>query len=160
VEAVYAQTEGNPLYVAEVVRMLVAHGQFDAFSGGEVVIPATGRAAIGRNVGTLSLAARKTGTLAAGFGREFRGRIGARTGDLSLDTVLSHIAEAVDAHVVASQSGEPGRYRFIHALFGEVLSETLSEVRRLALHRSAAQALAADPHTAELVPEIAHHWFA
>jgi hypothetical protein len=160
VEAVFARTEGNPLYITEVARALVAHPHVDGVSCGELVIPVTVRAAIGRNVGALSPAARETLTLASLFGREFRAEVVARTGTLPLETVLSHIAEAVSARVIAPQSGEAGRYRFAHALFGEVLLDSLGEMRRVALHRKAAQALAADPRAGELVPEIAHHWFA
>ena len=46
------------------------------------------------------------------------------------------------------------------ALFGEALADVPGEAERLALHRRAALALAADARADELVPEIAHHWLA
>jgi tetratricopeptide (TPR) repeat protein len=157
--AVHARTEGNPLYVMEVVRALITGGGFGSATRG-VQIPPTVRSAIGRHLGTLSAPARWTITLGALFGREFRANLVARAGGLDPATVLEHVDEVLRAHLVVPLSGEPGRYRFAHALFGETLVEALGEWRRVALHRDVARALAADARADALVPEIAHHWLA
>jgi tetratricopeptide (TPR) repeat protein len=156
--AVHARTEGNPLYVTEIVRMLVAHGGLEA--GGDVTLPARVRSAIARHLEVLSAAARATLTLAALFGREFRIDVVARAGGVAVDAVLAHVDQAVTGRIVAARPGEPGRYRFVHALFAETLVEALGEAGSVTLHCRAAAALGADPRAAAHVPEIAHHWFA
>jgi tetratricopeptide (TPR) repeat protein len=123
-------------------------------------MPATVRNAIARHLGALSSDAQETLTVAALFGREFRLDVVARAIGGAVATVLRHVDEATTARVVVAKPAEPGRYRFVHALFAETLSEALGEARRVALHRQAASALASDAHAEALVPEIAHHWFA
>ncbi len=155
---VHARTEGNPLYVVEVVRAL-ARGGVDAAAGGTLAIPATVRMAIGRHLGALSAAAQTTLTQAALFGREFATDAVARAGGWPIDAVLAHVDEAVTGRIVAALPGRPGRYGFAHALFFETLVEALGEARRVALHRRAALALAAYPGGGH-ASEIAHHWVA
>jgi tetratricopeptide (TPR) repeat protein len=154
---VHARTEGNPLYVTEVVRAMLANGGFGARDG--LKMPPTVRVAITRHLGVLSPPARETLTMAALFGREFRADVVARAGGDSIDGMLTHVDEAVTARIVV-RPGEPGRYRFAHALFGETLVEALAERRRMELHRHAARALADDPRAEQVVQEIAHHWHA
>jgi predicted ATPase len=157
--AVHARTDGNPLYVTEIVRTELARGGLT--TGGEGwTMPATVRNAIARHLGALSAGAQETLTVAALFGREFRLDVVSRAIGTAVPAVLAHVDEATTARVVAAKPAEPGRYRFVHALFAETLTEALGEARRVALHRSAANALAADPQADALVPEIAHHWFA
>jgi len=159
VSRVHARTEGNPLYVVEVARALLANGGFEAAGDEALAIPATVRMAIGRTLGTLSAAAHGTLTQAALFGREFSADAVARAGGWPVDAVLAHVDEAVTGRIAAALPGRPGCYRFAHALFFETLVEALGETRRVALHRRAAQALAADPRGGDAA-EIAHHWVA
>jgi len=156
---VHARTEGNPLYVVEVVRALLARGGFETARGEVLEIPATVRMAIGRRLGVLSAAAQATLTQAALFGREFGADAVARASGWPADAVLAHIDEAVTQRIVAAQVGQPGRYRFAHALFFETLVEALGEARRVDMHRRAARALAADPRGGDAAA-IAHHWVA
>ena len=155
VETVQARTEGNPLYVTEIARTLLARkGDVDAAAA----MPATVRMAIGRHVGALSAGTRETLTIAAVFGREFRLEPVARASGVSFATTLTHGEEAVASRIVAPGAAEG--YRFVHALFGETLAETLGGARRIALHRAVARALVDDPRADDLLPEIAHHWLA
>jgi tetratricopeptide (TPR) repeat protein len=155
---VHSRTEGNPLYVVEVVRGLVELGGFVAAHAG-LTVPPSVRAAIARHLGMLSPAAYDTVALAALFGREFRPQVVARAGGGPVEVVLTHLDEAVAARIVTSP-GERRKYRFAHSLFAETLVEGFGEARRVALHCQAASALAADANVDGLVPEIAHHWFA
>ena len=84
VEAVYRQTEGNPLFVTEVVRLLVQEGELtrDASPGAasgrdsgrdswNVRIPEGVREVIGRRLDRLSERCNETLTVASVIGREF-----------------------------------------------------------------------------------------
>src|SRR5947207_2204827 len=72
--AVHARTEGNPLYVTEVVRALLSTGRLPSVPSDGVwrlTVPETVRATIARRLGQCSAACRDILTLAALFGREF-----------------------------------------------------------------------------------------
>ena len=76
VESVYTQTEGNPLFVTEVVRLLVQEGELaperinerDSWS---VRIPEGVREVIGRRLNRLSDHCNQILTTASVIGREF-----------------------------------------------------------------------------------------
>ena len=74
-EAVHTQTEGNPLFVTEVVRLLVQEGELTQESGSRdswtVRIPEGVREVIGRRLNRLSQRCNETLTIASVVGREF-----------------------------------------------------------------------------------------
>ena len=161
--AVHARTDGNPLFVTEVVRALVAAGPLHPVPPDEVwrlPVPDTVRATIARRLGQRSAGCREVLTLAALFGREFR--VDALTRAIGRDAreVLGVVEEAEAARLVTARQAVRGRYRFVHALVNETLVDALGPARRSALHREAAAALAADPRAEELAAEIAHHYHA
>ena len=76
VEAVHRQTEGNPLFVTEVVRLLVQEGELTQDRAGHrdswcVRIPEGVREVIGRRLDRLSDRCNETLTVASVVGREF-----------------------------------------------------------------------------------------
>lgn len=161
--AVYRETEGNPLFVGELVRLLVHEGRLQQ-SGTEtlrLVIPRGLREVIARRLGHLSQACTRALTLASVIGREFGIDTLKRASDLSGDEVLEVLDEAATARVVADVPGVLGRLRFAHALIGDALYEDLSPMRRVRLHRQVGEALEGlyapnhEPHLAEL----ARHFF-
>ena len=75
-EAVHTQTEGNPLFVTEVVRLLVQEGELTSERTGNrdswtVRIPEGVREVIGRRLNRLSQRCNETLTIASVIGREF-----------------------------------------------------------------------------------------
>jgi tetratricopeptide (TPR) repeat protein len=166
VSVVYAQTEGNPLFVTEVVRLLVQEGQLtpERLAGSEswsVRIPEGVREVIGRRLDRLSARCNETLTLASVIGREFGFDLLERLDDdLSGDRLLEVLEEALSARVIEELPRALGRYQFTHALIQETLAEELSLTRRVRLHARIAEALEelygadAEHHAAEL----AHHF--
>jgi predicted ATPase len=76
VDAVYRQTEGNPLFVTEVVRLLLQEGGLTAPADGEpqswgTRIPEGVREVIGRRLDRLTERCNQTLTTASVIGREF-----------------------------------------------------------------------------------------
>ena len=165
VESVYQQTEGNPLFVTEVVRLLVQEGDFSseraAGSGSwEVRIPEGVREVIGRRLNRLSQRCNETLTIASVIGREFESRqLVQLVEEVSEDRLLETLEEALSARVIEELLEAVGRYQFTHALIQETLSAELSITRRVRLHAQIAQTLEelygeeAEAHAAEL----AHH---
>jgi tetratricopeptide (TPR) repeat protein len=164
VEAVYEQTEGNPLFVGEVVRLLADEGRLETVAmepSWHLRIPQSVRDVIERRLGRLSEECDRVLTLASVIGREFRLDALEHLSGLSADELLDVLDEAVEARVVGEVPGALGRLRFSHALIRNTLYDALSTARRLRLHRQFGGVLedlyagGLEPHLAEL----AHHFF-
>jgi len=166
VAAVYTQTEGNPLFVTEVVRLLVQEGDLTADKtvgrdSWTVRIPEGVREVIGRRLNRLSERCNETLTVASIVGREFRfEQLRGLVEDISEDRLLDVLDEALGARVIEEMPQAVGHYQFTHALMQETLVEELSLTRRVRLHSRIATALEElygdndEAHAAEL----AHHF--
>lgn len=168
--AVYRQTEGNPLFVREVVRLLAAEGRLEsedeAVEGSgswDLDIPETVREAIGRRVDHLSPGCNEVLAVASAIGREFNLLVLQRVSGIPAHRVSAALQEAVAARVLVElprPSAPAGSYRFHHALMRETIYAGLAPRRRSRLHRRIAQILESvygddlDRHLAEL----AHHY--
>src|SRR5439155_247275 len=64
VDAVHAKSEGNPFFVAEIIRLLSAEGRLDS-AAGEIVIPQEVRELVGRRLAPLSAQCLRSATAAA-----------------------------------------------------------------------------------------------
>ena len=164
-EAVHTQTEGNPLFVTEVVRLLVQEGELTQESGGRdswtVRIPEGVREVIGRRLNRMSQRCNDTLTIASVIGREFELRqLTPLVEDASEERLLDVLEEALAARVIEELPQAVGRYQFTHALIQETLTEELTLTRRVRLHARIAETLeelygnSAETHAAEL----AHHF--
>src|SRR6266542_3309732 len=164
VAAVYEETEGNPLLVGEVVRLLADEGRLETVASEpswHLRIPQSARAVIERRLERLSDECKDVLTLASVVGREFGLEALRRLSDLGSDELLVVLDEAIEARVVSEMPGALGRLRFSHALIRDVLYDALSTARRIRLHRRLGEVLEElyasepEPHLAEL----AHHFF-
>jgi class 3 adenylate cyclase len=159
VEAVYRETEGNPFFVNEVVRLLVADGRLERpedVKSWSVTIPQGVREVVGRRLDHLSEECNGVLTVASVIGREFGLDALERVADVTGDRLLEVLEEAAGARVVAEVPRALGRYSFTHALIRETLYEELGTTRRVRLHRQIGEVLEAlhgdnlEPHLAEL----------
>jgi DNA-binding SARP family transcriptional activator len=161
VHTVHADTEGNPLFVAELVRLLDAEGRL-ADTDAHLRVPPSVRSVIGQRLGRLSERCRRLLVPAAVMGREFGLDALTRLSGLPRQGLLDVLDEAMAERVVGEVPEAPGRLRFSHALIRDTLYDELTPARRLQLHREVGEALEAvyaadlDSHLAEL----AHHFFA
>jgi DNA-binding SARP family transcriptional activator/tetratricopeptide (TPR) repeat protein len=158
---VHAETEGNPLFVGEIVRLLAAERRLDEPGTGSLAIPQSVREVIGRRLRHLSDECNRFLTLASVLGREFDLDALAAVSGLEADAILELLDEGMEARVVSEMPGVIGRMRFAHALIRDTAYHGLTRSRRVQLHRQVGEALQAlyasdlDPHLAEL----AHHFF-
>jgi tetratricopeptide (TPR) repeat protein len=179
VDAVFTQTEGNPLFVTEVVRLLVQEGELrpDKRATGDrrtttwmVRIPEGVKEVIGRRLDRLSERCNETLTIAAVIGRQFSlQQLLAVLNDpaapaeerTSESRLLDVLEEALAARVAEELPDAVGRYQFSHALIQETLLGELSITRRVRLHARIAEALenlhgeAAPQRAAELAAHYA-----
>jgi tetratricopeptide (TPR) repeat protein len=164
VAAVHRYTEGNPLFVGEVVRLLTADGRLERIydpAGLRLAIPEGIREVIGRRVARLPEDCGEIVGLASVFGREFSLPPLERLSGIPAGELLDILHESIAARVVAEIPGAPGRLRFTHALIRDVVYKDIPAGQRLRLHQRAGEVLEAlyrqdlDPHLAEL----AYHFF-
>jgi tetratricopeptide (TPR) repeat protein len=160
--AVHGETEGNPLFVGEVLRLLRAEGQLTRREiPDRVPIPETVREVILRRLGHLSEDTRQVLLLASVVGREFSIETVRRMTGASTAVLLRALDEAAEARIVLDAPSGLGRLRFSHALVRDALYDGIPLARRYELHRRAADALEA-LHSEDLEPhltELAHHAF-
>ena len=159
--AVHAETEGNPLFVGEIVRLLAAERGLDEPAMTPLAIPESVREVIGRRLRHLSDDCNRLLAQASVLGREFDLDALAGVSELGRGAILELLDEAIEARVVSEVPGLIGRMRFAHALIREAAYHRLSRSRRVQLHRQVGEALEAlyssdlDAHLAEL----AYHFF-
>ena len=161
--AIHRETEGNPLFVGEILRLLATEGRLEDAADGpalRISIPATVRDVIGRRLRRLSDDCKSVLTLASVLGREFDLDALAGVTDHEVEGLFDLLDEAISAGVVGEVPGAHRRLRFAHVLIRDTLYDELTATRRMRLHRSVGEALEAlyatdpDPHLAEL----AHHF--
>ena len=140
--ALYERTEGNPLFLAETVRLLAVEGR--------IAIPPSLRDVIARRLARLGEECNRVLVLAAVLGREFDHSALAAMGRLTDDQLLDTLDEAMQARVVTDVPGVSGRSRFAHVLIRDALYDGLTSARRVRLHRAAVAVLGDDA-------ELAYH---
>jgi len=167
--AVYRETDGNPFFVAEVLRHLIETGKIYQDAAGhwvaddsleQMALPESVRVVIGARVGRLGPDTERVLTLAAVIGRDFDLALLARATQMSEDELLD-ILDAAAAASLVREVADTGRYSFAHALIQHTLYEELGHNRRARAHRQVAEALEdlCGDRPALRVGELARHWF-
>lgn len=161
VASIHDITEGNPLFVQELVHTLRPEA-LDSPGRITVPVPESIRAVIDKRLAPLSADAVQVLSAAAVVGRAFDLSLLGAACDLPMQQVLGALSEATDLGVVTEEPGTIGLYRFSHPLMREVVYERLPLPARVELHRRVGEAIetrygkASGAHLAEL----AHHFSA
>jgi hypothetical protein len=148
-ERVFHATEGNPLFVDEVLRLMEARGE-----GEEPRLPGSVRGVLDGRLALLPAGALAALEAASVLGREFDVRLAERLPPegAALGPVLQ---AAAAAGLVAPVPGRPHRQAFTHILVREALYQPLPAPRRALLHDRASRLLEAAPGASPA--EVAHH---
>jgi len=171
-EAVHRQTEGNPLFVQEVVRYLVEEGLIARKEGQwrptrdtplEMSIPEGLRDVIGKRLSLLSPECNQLLAVASVIGREFALETLKAVAGINEDVFVNALKEAVRLSILEERS-QRGlvRYRFTHAFFRQTLYEEMIAPQRLKLHRQVARSLETlyanhlEGHAVELAEHFSH----
>jgi hypothetical protein len=147
-EIVHRATEGNPLFVQEVLRYLVEEGIVQRESGRYVAqapgvgIPDGLRDVVGKRLSRLSERANQVLAIAAVIGRDFRLDVLQQVAGLGDEEVLAALEEAQERAIIEQRDvlGTVG-FRFTHAFFRQTLYEEIFTPRRIRLHQQVGRAL-------------------
>jgi DNA-binding SARP family transcriptional activator/tetratricopeptide (TPR) repeat protein len=161
-DLLYRRTEGNPMFLVEVVEHLRGQGLLtepEAVGPGDIDLPSSVRDLIVRRTDRLSREARDVLLLASVVGREFD--------HLTLERVTEHpdaiddaIEEATAEGLIVDVGSDEGRYRFSHGLVWEGVHGQVPWARRARWNRAIGEALetlvgeAGGPR----IKEVAHHF--
>jgi len=150
-EAVHRQTEGNPLFVQEVLRYLAEEGLI-AREGTRwrrtgdqplsMAIPEGLRDVIGKRITRLSPECNLVLSIAAVIGRDFRLDVLQDVAGVKEEELFAAIEEASKGGVLEERQRTPTLvYRFAHAFFRQTLYEEAFTPRRIRTHQQVARAM-------------------
>jgi DNA-binding CsgD family transcriptional regulator len=158
-EKVHLRTEGNALFVVELLQLLEANGS-DETQEWRFSIPQGIRGVINRRFDGLSDQCNQALAIASVIGREFEFDMLSQMTGSSDDDLLNVVDEAVDAHVIEDMRGSIERYRFTHALIEQTLYERQTSSRRARMHSRIGEMLE-DTHWQDLeahASELVRHF--
>jgi class 3 adenylate cyclase/predicted ATPase len=168
VQQVVAKTDGIPLFVEELIKMILEAGLVREEADRYVLtgplpplaIPSTLHDSLMARLDRLS-AARDLAQLGAVLGREFTYKVLQAVSSLDEPTLQQGLAQLVDAELVYQRDLPPrSRYVFKHALIQDAAYQSLLKSTRQRYHQRTAQVLEGQfPETVETQPElVAHHY--
>jgi tetratricopeptide (TPR) repeat protein len=173
-EPIYTLTEGNPFFIEEVLKALVAAGEvFYAEDGWtrksmqELHIPPSVQDAVQQRTQQLRPDARRLLTLAAVVGRRFDFALLQAVAGYDEGELLALIKELVAAQLVVEETTD--QFAFRHALTRQAVYRAVLGRERQILHRTIGAALEArsggtvaltGPGAASQVAELADHFYA
>ncbi|MGH8896625.1 MAG: ATP-binding protein [Egibacteraceae bacterium] len=144
VAAIQQATDGNPLFVREVVRLLASQGRLrhaDRLELRALGVPHGVRDVLERRLRQLSPLCAELLSAAAVMGHEFCIDLVAPLAGLTRERQIQLLEEATAARLVDELPGAVVRYRFAHTLVREVCYEQLRPLQRVRLHRLAGLAI-------------------
>jgi class 3 adenylate cyclase/predicted ATPase len=168
VEQVVAKTDGVPLFVEELVKMILESGLVREEDGHHVLtgplpslaIPSTLHDSLMARLDRLSTT-RELIQLGAVLGREFAYEVLQAIAPVDETTLQQGLAQLMDAELIYQRGLPPrSRYIFKHALIQETAYQSLLRSTRQQYHQRIAQELEAQfPETVETQPELlAYHY--
>ena len=141
VDSLHQRTEGNPLFVGEVVGS-VSPEELDQNQDWIASLPEAVREAILRRLSRLSEPCNQLLRTASVIGRDFDlPLLRALSADISEDDFLGGIDEAMSIRIIESLPARPGRFRFGHALVQQAVYEGIPAMRKVQAHGVIAEQL-------------------
>ncbi|MCC6627878.1 MAG: AAA family ATPase [Chloroflexi bacterium] len=145
------RTEGNALFLGEVLRTIEDDGTLQFVSGswalGDLAatpVPPLLRQVIAGRVARLAPETGRLLEIAAVIGHEAPLAVWAAVSGVREEELLDHAERAIVARLLTAMPDGSG-VRFAHALIREAIYDDISTLRRRLLHRQVGEALAATP---------------
>lgn len=166
-DTIYALTEGNPFFIEEVLKSLVASGDIFYADGAwdrkpieQLKIPRSIHAAVSARTSQLSPEAAHTLVIAAVAGRRFDFDLLQLITSNGESELLTIFKELVAAQLVVEETAD--HFAFRHALTQQAIYNDLLARERRTLHRDIAAAVRqlTKPSLDARLAELAHHFYA
>ena len=163
VAVLYRATGGNPYFLRETLRLLVAEDRLTGTnprSIQKIRIPDTIRGVIRRSINLIPETLKDALRTAAVIGVEFDFKLLQRVTKLPSQTLLDLLGRAIAADILNEETATHGCYRFKHSLITQTICGDLQPSERTYLHHKIASEME-DLYAADLEPhlaEIAHHY--
>jgi predicted ATPase len=157
VDQIIERTDGIPLFIEELTKVLVERGGAGAPAR---EIPATLRDMLTARLDRMG-DAKEIAQIASVIGNEFSARLLRDVAPIAEGRLNAELKKLVDAELLFEQGDSPPTsYRFKHALIQDAAYQSLVRSRRQHYHRKVAETLRERyPDVAETQPEIlAHHY--
>jgi class 3 adenylate cyclase/tetratricopeptide (TPR) repeat protein len=153
----HADTEGNPLFIGEVLRHFAESGLWSTtVTDPKISIPDGIVQMIGQRLQWLGPHATAVLEVASCIGRDFALGVLIGAGGHDEDVVLDVVEHALAARMIGEV--EHDSYRFAHVLVRNALLERLNRARRTRIHRRIAEAL--ELQQPSNVTALAYQWCA
>jgi tetratricopeptide (TPR) repeat protein len=161
-------TEGNPLFIREVLLHLFEEGKIQSDGKGLVTdldveqlgIPEGVRQVIGQRLARLSDEANRLLTVAGAFNGAFSFEVAAAAAGLDESTALATVDEALEAQLLRPGAAAD-TFDFTHALIRQTLYGNLNPARRPRMHRKIAEEMERTwgERAAQHAAEVAFHFW-
>jgi predicted ATPase len=164
----YRLSGGNPFFLEEILRSLIASGDVFFQSGtwerkpvAELHIPKSVQDAVQTRVQHLSQRAKELLNLCAVIGHDFSFNLLLKLSALAADQLLEKLKELLEAQLIAESEFRPDYFTFRHALTREAVYSKLLTLERRKLHLVTATTLEQEVEevTDERVEQLAYHFF-
>ena len=166
VDLIYSNTDGNPLFVEELIQHLgesPTNGDFyERLQQGEVALPHSLRLVIGRRLALVSKEATRALGTEAMIGRSFNFSLLEAAIHADPDRLVDSLEEAEKAGLISSRLEYPeARFKFAHELIRRAVLDEISMARRQRLHLNIAGAmeLLYSSSLEEHAEDLAHHFW-
>lgn len=165
-DAIYDLTEGNPFFIEELLKALVASGEIIYADGAlksrpahELHIPHSVQDAVQGRVAQLRDTTRQVLTLAAVAGRRFEFAVLQAATGMPEPALVEVLKELVAAQLVVEQAAD--QFGFRHALTREAVYTSLLRRERIAQHRTIAETLEGLQPSASTTrsADLAYHFY-
>jgi predicted ATPase/DNA-binding CsgD family transcriptional regulator len=166
-DLLYPLTEGNPFFLEEVLKALIAAGEVFYAEGRwerkpirELHIPRSVQDAVQRRTARLGQVQQEVLTLGAVAGRRFSFTLLRELTEMNEQELLQVIRQLITAQLVVEESAD--QFAFRHALTREAVYAKLMQRERKALHQRVAETLErvyAETMDAHVV-DFAYHYYA
>lgn len=168
VDQIVAKTDGIPLFIEELLKMILESGLLRAEATGYVLrgplpalaIPTTLQDSLMARLDRLA-SARETAQLGAALGREFSYEMIHAVSSIDETALQQALGQLVEAELIYRRGWPPAAsYSFKHALIRDAAYQSLLKSRRRVYHERIAHVLEDRfPETRETQPELlAHHY--
>ena len=163
VQALLALTDGNPLFLEEILKNLADEGHIDKLfqqdSLEEIVVPRSIQRLEQQRAEQLTESARRVLVLASVMGERFDFRLLQETTGETEQALLNSLKELLQAHLVVQESDE--EFAFRHALTRQAVSSMLMLRERKAMHETIGDRLErrAGASAGASAAQLAYHFY-